>query len=35
MNITTNSYNDVLTIAKTFGVAALDYAVQNSTVDVA
>lgn len=32
---TTNSFNDVLVLAKNFGVAALDYAVQNSTVDVA
>ncbi|UYE98462.1 hypothetical protein XbC2_33 [Xanthomonas phage XbC2] len=32
---TTNSYNDVLVLAKTFGVDALEYAVQNSTVDVA
>lgn len=32
---TTNSYNDVLVLAKNFGVPALDYAVQNSTVDIA
>lgn len=32
---TTNSFNDVLVLAKTFGVAALDYAVQNSTVNMA
>lgn len=32
---TTNTYNDVLVLAKTFGIAALDYAVQNSTVNTA
>ncbi|QXO11736.1 hypothetical protein pEaSNUABM44_00040 [Erwinia phage pEa_SNUABM_44] len=35
MNFTTNSFNDVLVLAKTFGVAALDYAVQNNTINIA